>query len=284
MVNDNDKDLRELLELISSTRSMLENAKKNGRASHTLLKLFNNLSSSLNLYQHTIINLNDEIEQQNKQDSIALSEIEIDELKISIENTKNMLVDSHNSEGNAILNQKLYYQNICLQSLQNRREFKKNNSENIKSCLNISQKISQSHVKIYLEEIKSGESILPFVFEISSNMMGLISTSVAILKFTYDFLKVECSIWNNKFEDLEKNGGSIIGEIEGLVSFLVIYSYNIITIYSNADSAIRKAEWIQLRREALPVVKMYIENYIPQKYDNNMENLIDGMKKFIQEI
>lgn len=282
----NDKDLRELLELISSTRSMLENAKKNGRASHTLLKLFNNLSSSLNLYQHTIINLNDEIEQQNKQDSIALSEIEIeiDELKISIENTKNMLVDSHNSEGNAILNQKLYYQNICLQSLQNRREFKKNNSENIKSCLNISQKISQYHVRLYLEEIKSGESILPFVFEISSNMMGLISTSVAILKFTYDFLKTECSIWNNKFEDLEKNGGSIIGEIEGLVSFLVIYSYNIITIYSNADSAIRKAEWIQLRREALPVVKMYIENYIPQKYDNNMENLIDGMKKFIQEI
>ena len=280
----NDKDLRELLELISSTRSMLENAKKNGRASHTLLKLLNNLSSSLNLYQHTIINLNDEIEQQNKQDSIALSEIEIDELKISIENTKNMLVDSHNSEGNAILNQKLYYQNICLQSLQNRREFKKNNSENIKSCLNISQKISQSHVKLYLEEIKSGESILPFVFEISSNMMGLISTSVAILKFTYDFLKAECSIWNNKFEDLEKNGGSIIGEIEGLVSFLVIYSYNIITIYSNVDSAIRKAEWIQLRREALPVVKMYIENYIPQKYDNNMENLIDGMKKFIQEI
>lgn len=278
----NDKDLRELLELISSTRSMLENAKKNGRASHTLLKLFNNLSSSLNLYQHTIINLNDEIEQQNKQDSIALSEIEIeiDELKISIENTKNMLVDSHNSEGNAILNQKLYYQNICLQRLQNRREFKKNNSENIKSCL----KISQYHVRLYLEEIKSGESILPFVFEISSNMMGLISTSVAILKFTYDFLKTECSIWNNKFEDLEKNGGSIIGEIEGLVSFLVIYSYNIITIYSNADSAIRKAEWIQLRREALPVVKMYIENYIPQKYDNNMENLIDGMKKFIQEI
>ena len=143
---------------------------------------------------------------------------------------------------------------------------------------------AQSYVKSFLEETKSGKSLLPFVIDISSNMMGLISTSVAILKFIYDFLKAEHSIWNNKFEDLEKNSGSIIGEIEGLISFLVIYSYNIITIYSNADSAIRKAEWIQLKREALPVVKMYIENYIPQKINNNnMENMIDRMKKFIRE-
>lgn len=282
----NDKDLRELLELISSTRSMLENAKKNGRASHTLLKLFNNLSSSLNLYQHTIINLNDEIEQQNKQDSIALSKIEIriDEMKSSRENIKNMLVDRHNSKVNAQLelDSKLYQ--IELQrKLQMLRIYQEGYSQMLKFALNE----AQSYVKSFLEKTKSGKSLLPFVIDISSNMMGLISTSVAILKFIYDFLKAECSIWNNKFEDLEKDSGSIIGEIEGLISFLVIYSYDIITIYSNADSAIRKAEWIQLKREALPVVKMYIENYIPQKINNNnnddMGNMIDRMKKFIQE-
>jgi hypothetical protein len=280
----NDKDLRELLELISSTRSMLENAKKNDRANNTLLKLFDNLSSSLYLYQHVIINLNDEIEQKSKQDSILLSEIEIkiDEMKSSRENIKNMLVDRHNSEVNAQLELNSILINLNQIELQKLRKYQERYSQMLKFALNE----AQSYVKSFLEKTKSGKSLLPFLIDISSNMMGLISTSVAILKFIYDFLKAECSIWNNKFEDLEKNSGSIIGEIEGLISFLVIYSYNIITIYSNADSAIRKAEWIQLKREALPVVKMYIENYIPQKINNDnndMENMIDRMKKFIQE-
>lgn len=258
--------------------------KKNDRANNTLLKLFDNLSSSLYLYQHVIINLNDEIEQKSKQDSILLSEIEIkiDEMKSSRENIKNMLVDRHNSEVNAQLELNSILINLNQIELQKLRKYQERYSQMLKFALNE----AQSYVKSFLEKTKSGKSLLPFLIDISSNMMGLISTSVAILKFIYDFLKAECSIWNNKFEDLEKNSGSIIGEIEGLISFLVIYSYNIITIYSNADSAIRKAEWIQLKREALPVVKMYIENYIPQKINNDnndMENMIDRMKKFIQE-
>ena len=101
----NDKVLREQLELISSICSMLEDVKKNDRINNTLFKLFNNLSLSLSLYQHMIINLNDEIEQQNKRDGIALrkNEIEKDEIKKSIENIKNFLKDSHNSEANAVL-------------------------------------------------------------------------------------------------------------------------------------------------------------------------------------
>lgn len=257
--------------------------KKNDRTNNTLLKLFDNLSSSLYLYQHMIINLNDEIEQKSKQDSIFLSksEIETDKTKSLIENAKNMLVDRHIfSEVNAELERTSEWINLYQIGLQKLRIYQEGYSQMLKLALDE----AQSYVKSFLEETKSGKSLLPFVIDISSNMMGLISTSVAILKFIYDFLKAEHSIWNNKFEDLEKNSGSIIGEIEGLISFLVIYSYNIITIYSNADSAIRKAEWIQLKREALPVVKMYIENYIPQKINNNnMENMIDRMKKFIRE-
>lgn len=276
----NDKVLRELLELIPSIFSMLEDAKKNDRSNHTLLKLFNNLSSSLDLYQHTIINLNDEIEQQSKHDSIELSEIEIkiDELKSSIENTKNMLVDSHNSEADAILNQTLNYQNIDLQFLQYRRKLIKNNSEAMKSSLNI----SQSYVKLFLEEIKSGKSPLPLLIDTTINMIGFKFIAVAALKSLYDFLKVEHNIWNSEIEDLLKNSDSI-GFLEILITLLVTFSYETITTYSNSGSTIRKAEWIQLKKEALPVVKMYIENYIPQKINNDMENMIDRMKKFIQE-
>lgn len=277
----NDKELRELLELIYSTRSMLESAKKNDRTNNTLLKLFNNLSSSLYLYQHMIINLNDEIEQQSKQDSIFLSksEIETDKSKSLIENAKNMLVDRHIFSEVNELERTLKWINLHQINLQKLRIYQEGYSQMLKLALDE----AQSYVKRFLEKTKSGKSLLPFLIDISSNMMGLISTSVAILKFIYDFLKAEHSIWNNKFEDLEKNSGSIIGEIEGLISFLVIYNYKIITTYSNADSAIRKAEWIQLKREALPVVKMYIENYIPQEHDDDMKKLIDEMKKFIQE-
>lgn len=280
----NDKDLRELLELISSSRSMLKNAKKD-RANNTLLKLFDNLSSSLYLYQHVIINLNDEIEQESKQYSILRSEIEIkiDEMKSSRENIKNMLVDRHNSEVNAQLELNSIFINLYQIELQRELQMLRICQEGYSQMLKLALDEAQFYVKNFLEKTKSGKSLLPFVIDISSNMMGLISTSVAILKFIYDFLKAEHSIWNNKFEDLEKNSGSIIGEIEGLISFLVIYNYRIITTYSNADSAIRKAEWIQLKREALPVVKMYIENYIPQEHDDDMKKLIDEMKKFIQE-
>lgn len=280
----NDKDLRELLELISSTRSMLENEKKD-RANNTLLKLFDNLSSSLYLYQHVIINLNDEIEQKSKQDSILRSEIEIkiDEMKSSRENIKNMLVDRHNSEVNAQLELDSISINLYQIELQRELQMLRIYQEGYSQMLKFALNEAQSHVKSFLEKTKRGKSLLPFLIDISFNMMGLISTSVAILKFFYDFLKAECSIWNNKFEDLEKNSSSIIGEIEDLISFLVIYSNTIITIYSNADSAIRKAEWIQLKGEALPVVKMYIENYIPQEHNDDMKKLIDEMKKFIQE-
>ena len=280
----NDKDLRELLELISSIRSMLKNAKKD-RANNTLLKLFDNLSSSLYLYQHVIINLNDEIEQESKQYSILRSEIEIkiDEMKSSRENIKNMLIDRHNSEVNAQLELNSIFINLYQIELQRELQMLRICQEGYSQMLKLALDEAQFYVKNFLEKTKSGKSLLPFVIDISSNMMGLISTSVAILKFIYDFLKAEHSIWNNKFEDLEKNSGSIIGEIEGLISFLVIYNYRIITTYSNADSAIRKAEWIQLKREALPVVKMYIENYIPQEHDDDMKKLIDEMKKFIQE-
>ena len=109
----NDKDLRELLELISSIRLMLKDAKKNDKANYTSLKLFDNLSSSLCLYQDTIINLNDEIEQQSKQHSISLIEIaiEIEEMKSSIENTKdnasvNYVQDMKNNSLNIQLRQK----------------------------------------------------------------------------------------------------------------------------------------------------------------------------------
>ena len=250
--------------------------KKNDRTNNTLLKLFNNLSSSLYLYQHMIINLNDEIEQQSKQDSIFLSksEIETDKSKSLIENAKNMLVDRHIFSEVNELERTLKWINLHQINLQKLRIYQEGYSQMLKLALDE----AQSYVKRFLEK-----TLLPFLIDISSNMMGLISTSVAILKFIYDFLKAEHSIWNNKFEDLEKNSGSIIGEIEGLISFLVIYNYKIITTYSNADSAIRKAEWIQLKREALPVVKMYIENYIPQEHDDDMKNLIDDMKKFIQE-
>lgn len=277
----NDKELRELLELIYSTRSMLESAKKNDRTNNTLLKLFNNLSSSLYLYQHMIINLNDEIEQQSKQDSIFLSksEIETDKSKSLIENAKNMLVDRHIFSEVNELERTLKWINLHQINLQKLRIYQEGYSQMLKLALDE----AQSYVKRFLEKTKSGKSLLPFLIDISSNMMGLISTSVAILKFIYDFLKAEHSIWNNKFEDLEKNSGSIIGEIEGLISFLVIYNYKIITTYSNADSAIRKAEWIQLKREALPVVKMYIENYIPQEHDDDMKKMIDDMEKFIRE-
>lgn len=280
----NDKDLRELLELISSIRLMLENAKKD-RANNTLLKLFDNLSSSLYLYQHVIINLNDEIEQDSKQYSILRSEIEIkiDEIKSSRENIKNMLVDRHNSEVNAQLELNSIFINLHQIELQRELQMLRICKEGYSQMLKLALDEAQFYVKKFLEKTKSGKSLLPFVIDISSNMMGLISTSVAILKFIYDFLKAEHSIWNNKFEDLEKNSGSIIGEIEGLISFLVIYNYKIITTYSNADSAIRKAEWIQLKREALPVVKMYIENYIPQEHDDDMKKMIDDMEKFIRE-
>lgn len=237
-----------------------------------------------------IINLNDEIEQKSKQHSILLSKIEItiDEMKSSRENIKNMLVDEHNSEVNAHLELDSTSINLYEIELQRELQMFRIYQEGYSQILKFALNEAQSYVKSFLEKTKSGKSLLPFLIDISSNMMGLISTSVAILKFIYDFLKAECSIWNNKFEDLEKNSGSIIGEIEGLISFLVIYSYKIITIYSNADSAIadsaiRKAEWIQLKREALPVVKMYIENYIPKKHDDDNKNLIDDMKKFIQE-
>lgn len=277
----NDKDLRELLELISSSRSMLKNAKKD-RANNTLLKLFDNLSSSLYLYQHVIINLNDEIEQESKQYSILRSEIEIkiDEMKSSRENIKNMLADRHNSEVNAQLELNSIFINLYQIELQRELQMLRICQEGYSQMLKLALDEAQFDVKNFLEKTKSGKSLLSFVIDISSNMMGLISTSVAILKFIYDFLKAEHSIWNNKFEDLEKNSGSIIGEIEGLISFLVIYNYRIITTYSNADSAIRKAEWIQLKREALPVVKMYIENYIRQEHN---DELIDEMKKFIRE-
>lgn len=277
----NDKELRELLELIYSTHSMLESAKKNDRTNNTLLKLFNNLSSSLYLYQHMIINLNDEIEQKSKQDSIFLSksEIETDKSKSLIENAKNMLVDRHIFSEVNELGGTLKWINLHQITLQKLRIYQEGYSQMLKLALDE----AQSYVKRFLEKTKSGKSLLPFVIDISSNMMGLISTSVAILKFIYDFLKAEHSIWNNKFEDLEKNSGSIIGEIEGLISFLVIYNYKIITTYSNSDRAIKKDEWIQLKREALPVVKMYIENYIPQEHNDDMKKLIDEMKKFIQE-
>ena len=255
--------------------------KKNDRTNNTLLKLFNNLSSSLYLYQHMIINLNDEIEQQSKQDSIFLSksEIETDKSKSLIENAKNMLVDRHIFSEVNELERTLKWINLHQINLQKLRIYQEGYSQMLKLALDE----AQSYVKRFLEKTKSGKSLLPFLIDISSNMMGLISTSVAILKFIYDFLKAEHSIWNNKFEDLEKNSGSIIGEIEGLISFLVIYNYKIITTYSNADSAIRKAEWIQLKREALPVVKMYIENYIPQEHDDDMKKMIDDMEKFIRE-
>lgn len=269
----NDKDLRELLELISSIRSMLENAKKNDKANCTSLKLFDNLSSSLCLYQDTIINLNDEIEQQNKQHSISLIEIaiEIEEMKSSIENTKdNASVNYVQNMENNSLNIQLRLKGI---------ECKINNLKYVENYLK-----SQFYtVKPLLEDIKNGKSPLFLLIDTTVNMIGVESKIVAALKLGYDFLNEENKIWNTDFEGLSKN--SDIGFLEVLITALVTFSYVVIAEYSNSDKAIRKDEWIQLKREALPVVKMYIENYITQKINNNndMENMIDRMKKFIRE-
>ena len=106
---------------------------------------------------------------------------------------------------------------------------------------------------------------------------------MANLKSIFDILiKVVDYFRNSKIEDLLKNS-DFMGVLEDLISSLVVFSYGIITISSNSGSTIRKAEWIQLKREALPVVKMYIENYIPQEHNDDMKKLIDEMKKFIRE-
>lgn len=279
----NDKVLREQLELISSICSMLEDVKKNDRINNTLFKLFNNLSLSLSLYQHMIINLNDEIEQQNKRDGIALrkNEIEKDEIKKSIENIKNFLKDSHNSEANTELKFNLKLQIDRQEQLQVGSELIKYNAEVIKTSLSEYQSFIMEH---FLKKIKSRKSLFPFLsgigFDITFNLLGGV---VANLKSIFDILiKVVDYFRNSKIEDLLKNS-DFMGVLEDLISSLVVFSYGIITIYSNSGSTIRKAEWIQLKREALPVVKMYIENYIPQEHNDDMKKLIDEMKKFIRE-
>lgn len=279
----NDKVLREQLELISSICSMLEDVKKNDRINNTLFKLFNNLSLSLSLYQHMIINLNDEIEQQNKRDGIALrkNEIEKDEIKKSIENIKNFLKDSHNSEANAVLESTLKLNIYAQKQLQESSELIKFNSEVIKNSLIEYQYFIIEH---FLKKIKSRKSLFPFLsgigFDITFNLLGGV---VANLKSIFDILiKVVDYFRNSKIEDLLKNS-DFMGVLEDLISSLVVFSYGIITISSNSGSTIRKAEWIQLKREALPVVKMYIENYIPQEHNDDMKKLIDEMKKFIRE-
>lgn len=266
----NDKDLRELLELISSIRLMLKDAKKNDKANYTSLKLFDNLSSSLCLYQDTIINLNDEIEQQSKQHSISLIEIaiEIEEMKSSIENTKD------NASVNYVQDMKNNSLNIQLR--QKGIEYK---IYNLKLVINYLK--TQFYIlKPLLEDIKNGKSPLLLLIDTTINIIGFESKTVAALKSLYDFLNEEHKIWNTEFENLSKN--SDIGFLEILITALVTFSYVVIAKYSNSDRSIKKDEWIQLKREALPVVKMYIENYIPKKHDDN-KNLIDDMKKFIQE-
>ena len=262
---------------------MLEDVKKNDRINNTLFKLFNNLSLSLSLYQHMIINLNDEIEQQNKRDGIALrkNEIEKDEIKKSIENIKNFLKDSHNSEANAVLASTLKLNIYAQKQLQESSELIKFNSEVIKNSLIEYQYFIIEH---FLKKIKSRKSLFPFLssigFDITFNLLGGV---VANLKSIFDILiKVVDYFRNSKIEDLLKNS-DFMGVLEDLISSLVVFSYGIITISSNSGSTIRKAEWIQLKREALPVVKMYIENYIPQEHNDDMKKLIDEMKKFIQE-
>ena len=246
--------------------------KKNDKANYTSLKLFDNLSSSLCLYQDTIINLNDEIEQQNKQHSISL--IEIEEMKSSIENTKD------NASVNYVQDIENNSLNIQLLNIQLRLKGIEYEINNLKYVVNYLK--SQFYaVKPLLEDIKNGKSPLLLLIDTTVNMIGFESKTVAAFKSLYDFFNEEHKIWNTDFENLSKN--SDIGFLEILITALVTFSYVVIAKYSNSDRSIKKDEWIQLKREALPVVKMYIENYIPKKHDDDKKNLIDDMKKFIQE-